>query len=77
MKMILLNYLVSYEKNRKLFSDREIHKSTSRNTFRGGEKETSEYLDFLRSSEGKMSRGEEEVLDKIWYSPISPPAQTC
>ena len=24
-----------------------------------------------------MSRGEEEVLVKIWYSPISPPAQTC
>ena len=65
MKMILLNYLVSYEKNRKLFSDREIHKSTSRDTFGGGEKEASGYLDFLSSSEGKMSRGEEEVLDKI------------
>ena len=65
MKMILLNYLVSYEKNRKLFSDREIHKSTLQNTFGGGEKEASRYSRFLSSSEGKMSRGEEEVLVKI------------
>ena len=66
MKMILLNYLVSYEKNRKLFSDREIYQSTSRDTFGGGEKESSGYSKVLRWSEGKMSRGEEEVLDKIW-----------
>lgn len=66
MKMILLNYLVSYEENRKLFSDREIYQSASWDTFGGGEKEISGYLDFLRSSEGEMSRGEEEVLVKTW-----------
>ena len=66
MKMILLNYLVSYEENRKLFSDREIYQSSSWDTFGGGKKETSGYLDFLRSSEGEMSRGEEEVLVKTW-----------
>ena len=60
-----------------MITAREIHKSTSRSTFGGGEKEVSGYSNFLRWSEGKMSRGEEEVLDKIWYSPISPPAQTC
>lgn len=65
MKMFYINYLVSYEKNRKLFSDREIHVSTARNTFRGREKEVSRYSNFLRYFEGKMSRGEEEVLVKI------------
>lgn len=65
MKIVFINYLVSYEENRKLFSDREIYQSTSRNTFGGGKKETSGYPDFLRSSEGKMSRGEEEILVTI------------
>ena len=66
MKMILLNYLVLYEKNRKLFSDREIYQSASWDTFGGGEKEVSRYSNFLRYVEGNMSRGEEEVLVKIW-----------
>ena len=65
MKMLFINSLVSYEKNRKLFSDREIYQSTSRDTFRGREKEASRYSKLLRSSEGKMSRGEEEILVTI------------
>jgi len=48
-----------------MITAREIHVSTARNTFRGREKEVSRYSNFLRYFEGKMSRGEEEVLVKI------------
>jgi len=48
-----------------MITDREIYQSASRDTFGRGEKESSGYSNLLRCSEGKMSRGEEEVLDKI------------
>ena len=49
-----------------MITAREIYESTSRDTFGGGEKESSGYSNLLRYFEGKMSRGEEEVLVKIW-----------